>query len=142
MDDRRPVYRRDRTRDPASFVFPFFHEILYQEARKKFHLTGNKKKLYFDKVYNQDIETYLVEKRFANDHPCMVGMSQARRTNMVLKSILSKSWNNLRSPGNPRNYFHGKVEPCGLDEFGNLIFEYVEHSYEQQWKNEGIDLKR
>ena len=69
-------------------------------------------KLYFNNVY-KDEETYLNDQRFANDHPCTVGMSQAIVQNITQKMILQKTWNNLNSPGNPRNYFHGKVTPTG-----------------------------
>lgn len=113
-----------------------------KEIRKTYHKTGKLERLYFDKVYNSDKETYLEEWRFANDHPCTVGMSQARVRSTNLKQITQRSWNNLRSPGNPRNYFHGKVIPVDQDSTGNLVFEYAPHEYETQWKKEGIDLTK
>jgi hypothetical protein len=76
------------------------------------------------------------------DHISKVGMSSADRIGMSYRDLLRAKWNNLDSPANPRNYLHGKVLPCGLDEKGDLKFVYVEHEYEQRWKDSGIDMTR
>lgn len=58
---------------------------------------------------------------------------------MTLWKEFLKKWNNVRSPGCPYNYFHGKLKPSGkLDKDGNIIFEYVPHDYETRWMEEGI----
>ena len=110
-----------------------------KEARKKYHRTGKRVKLLFGEVYND--ESYFDEKKFANDHPSVVGMDYAIRSNLTLRLILQRQWNNLRSPANPRNYLHGQVMPINeLDVDGNLIFEYSPSEYEKYWGDEGIDL--
>jgi DNA repair photolyase len=48
------------------------------------------------------------------------------------------AWNNIGSPKNPYNYFHGKLKPFKKDAEGNIIFKYVPSDYEVRWKKEGI----
>ena len=109
-----------------------------KEARKLYHKTGEKKELLFGEVYGK--ESYLDDKAFANDHVGVVGHCVGERSQLTHRIIVQKQWNNLRSPANPRNYFHGKVLPNGLDAQGNLKFIYSPSEYEERWKNEGVDL--
>ena len=109
-------------------------------ARQVYHKTGKTQYLTFSEVYGN--ETYLDEPEFTMDHISKVGMSSADRIGMSYRDLLRAKWNNLDSPANPRNYLHGKVLPCGLDDKGDLKFVYVEHEYEQRWKDSGIDMTR
>ena len=110
------------------------------EARKSYHLIGNRKRLYFDKTYNPKEDTYLSDSKLTRESPAVFTMNAAERSFSNLHDILRQGWNNLRSPGNPRNYFHGKIMPTRIDEQGNLVFVYVASDYENRWTKEGIDL--
>ena len=111
-----------------------------KEARKHYHKTGERKELRFNEVYGK--ESYLDEVGFANEHICTVNQPRAWRNSVTQRIILQQQWNNLDSPSNPVNYFHGKVMPKGNDEQGNLIFVYTPSEYEARWKSEGVDLTR
>lgn len=113
-----------------------------KEARRKHHLTGGESQiLRFNEVYKTE-DTYLDEVEFTNDHVACAELTAAERRRYTYRSLAQRTWNNLRSPGNPRNYFHGKLLPVGLGDDGNLEFRYVEHNYERRWKDEGLDLTR
>lgn len=111
-----------------------------KEARKKYHKTGEQVKFRFSEVYGK--EGYLDEKEFAQDHISTVSNCLSVNNQLTQRIILQKQWNNLRSPANPRNYFHGKVLPVGKDENGDIVFQYVPSEYEKRWKEEGVDLTR
>jgi DNA repair photolyase len=108
------------------------------DARRVYHQTGERPILKFNEVYGD--EGYLDDPGLANDHVCVIGKDCATRVNLTQRIILAQQWNNLKSPANPRNYFHGKVMPCGLDEEDNLMFQYTPSEYEERWKQEGVDL--
>lgn len=111
-----------------------------KEARRTYHRTGGCVDLHFSQVYGE--ESYLDNIQLVNDHVAVTGMMNAERYSHTYRTIIQAHWNNLRSPANPRNYFHGKVMPMGLDEEGNLIFRYVPTEYEARWKEDGLDLTR
>lgn len=110
-----------------------------KEARKLYHKEGKIKKFYFDEIYPESSD-YLNNKSFANDHCGTIAVSTTDVQNLTLKLLIQNIWNNLRSPANPRNYFHGKLMPEDIDKKGNLIFKYNPSEYEERWKKEGIDL--
>jgi hypothetical protein len=110
------------------------------QARRKYHKTGQKTYLKFSDVYQN--ESYLDESELANDHIASIGTSQAIRKIWSFRRILRKIWNNLNSPANPMNYFHGKLMPVNTDSEGNIIYVYSPLEYEERWKLEGIDLTK
>jgi len=113
-----------------------------KEARKTYHITKGKVLLRFSDVYKEN-ESYLDNCALAEGHVGLISTPNAIRRNTTQRMILQRQWNNLNSPSNPRNYFHGKVMPCAdLDDDGNLIFEYTPSDYEERWEKEGIDLTR
>jgi hypothetical protein len=111
-----------------------------KELRKLYHTTGECGEIVFDNVFKD--EPYLNNHKLAQDHPTVIGRCTAERMLLTPSIILQEQYNNLNSPANPRNYFHGKLEPCGFDEKGNLRFKYVPMEYEQKWVEEGIDLTK
>ena len=111
-----------------------------KELRKKYHITGECGELTFDQVFSN--ESYFEDHRLAQDHPTVIGRCTAERMLLTPKIIVQEQFNNLNSPANPRNYFHGKLEPCGFDDQDNLKFRYVPMEYENVWKSEGIDLTK
>jgi hypothetical protein len=111
-----------------------------KEARKCYHCTGKCKLLKFHEVYS-DKATYMDAAKYADGHPTVIGRDCAERVNLTPRIITQEQWNNLKSPACPRNYFHGKVMPAGLDEHGNFMFRYTPSEYEDRWIKEGIDLK-
>jgi DNA repair photolyase len=112
-----------------------------KEARKTFHKTGVKIKIHFDDVFPKDVD-WINDTELCNDHIGTMDMCNAVRNATTLRLILMRNWNNLRSPANVRNYFHGKLMPIGLDENKNLIFQYEPMEYEERWKQEGLTLTK
>lgn len=110
-----------------------------KQARKRYHKTGKRMKFYFNKVYSTNAE-YLDDLRFTRDHISTINKCEVEIKNITLRQILQTQWNNLNSPSNPRNYFHGKIMPIELDEEGNLVFIYQPSEYEERWKKEGLKL--
>lgn len=111
-----------------------------KEARRAFHQDGRTVDLTFDGVYGD--ESYLDDVDLTNDHVAVTGMCNSARYAHTYRSIIRDHWNNLRSPANPRNYFHGKLLPVGLDAADNLIFRYAPMEYEDRWRAAGLDLTR
>jgi DNA repair photolyase len=112
-----------------------------KEARKAYHTNGKISKLHFDTVFPLGI-SYLENTDIVNDHIKVTQMTNAARYEHTYRTIIQETWNNLNSPANPRNYFHGKLMPDGVDEQDNLIFKYEPKEYENRWVKEGINLSR
>jgi DNA repair photolyase len=111
-----------------------------KEARRKHHVEGVASRLRFSEVYAD--ESYLdSEDGISGCHVGVVGMPTPARKVWTYRMLLQEGWNNLRSPSNPRNYFHGKLMPVGLDKHGDMEFEYKEHPYEKRWINNGFNFK-
>lgn len=108
-----------------------------KEAQRVWVKTGQKVRLHFMDVYKDSV-SYLDDPDLANDHVRVIGMCCSDRKALTLRVLLQEGWNNLNSPANPRNYFHGKLMPCGTDAEGNLVYEYNPMEYEQRWKAGGI----
>ena len=113
-----------------------------KEARRKYHNDGRLSRFKFDQVFKPAKDTYLESIVMGLDHPGVADMSASERKNNNYLKIARHVWNNLRSPGNPRNYFHGKMMPILKDDRDNLIYQYVPSEYEERWKEEGIDLTK
>lgn len=113
-----------------------------KEARKKYHLTGSKKQIRFQDVFKPEEDTYLTSKTFTQDFVAVTGKTTSERQHSRLYDFVRDIWNNLRSPGNPRNYFNGKLMPIRTDENDNLVYIYRPSSYEDRWLKEGIDLTK
>lgn len=112
-----------------------------KNLRKHYHLTGECSTLRFDEAYGSDAE-YLDDLKMTNDHVAVTSMCAADRRVRTFRLILQDEWNNLRSPGNPRNYFHGKLMPINVDDNGNYVYVYNPSDYEDRWTQEGISLTR
>lgn len=112
-----------------------------KECRRAYHRKGEVCKLRFSQVYGRD-STYLDDIELTNDHVGVSSMTNVERYNHTYRTMIQSHWNNLRSYANPRNYFHGKLMPIGVDEEDNLIYKYNPMEYEERWKEEGIDLTK
>ena len=107
------------------------------EMRKEFLATGQRPKLTFKQVLSKQANNWLEDKKYYGDS--IKNFSQGfGNANMTFKYEFQQVWNNLRSAGNPFNYFHGKIKPVGMDEDKNIIFEYVPDQYEIYWHKEGL----
>lgn len=111
-----------------------------KECRRNFHKGTGSTEMFFNDVFNDEQSPYLSEHEFANYYIGVISRNAAERSLFTPKLLMQEHWNSIRSPKNPRNYFHGKVTPVRLDGEGNYVFRYVEHDYERRWKKEGIDL--
>ncbi len=110
-----------------------------KEARKLYHSTGKQKVLSFDGVYGKNA-TFLDDVEFHDDHVSVIGKSQPIRNATTVRHVISRHWNSLGSPANPRNYFDRILEPCGKDSKGYMLYKYNPRPYEAEWVKEGIDL--
>jgi DNA repair photolyase len=113
-----------------------------KELRRKYHETGHVYRVKFKKVFRPDIDTYLLEPVIAQDHPKVVDLTASQRSQCNYRDFALETWNNLRSPSNPANYFHGKLHPINLDDDDNYVYKYVPSEYEARWAKEGVDLKK
>lgn len=109
-----------------------------KEARRKYHADGTLSQFKFCEVYKD--EPYFDALELSHDHVCETSLCAADRQALTYRKILRNYWNNLRSYANPRNYFHGKVLPCGMDNNEDLIYVYNPSDYERRWTAEGINL--
>lgn len=113
-----------------------------KEARRIYHQKGRITQFKFTDVFKPDQDTYLQEKQFGQDHICVSDMTASERHDLNYGEVAHRVWNNLRSPSNPRNYFHGKMMPIRADEKDDLVYVYNPSEFEQRWAEEGIDLTK
>jgi DNA repair photolyase len=113
-----------------------------KEARRLYHTSGRYSKFRFHQVFRPEEDTYLVNRELSWDHPSVSEFSAGVRHRINYLQIAKRVWNDLRSPSNPRNYFHGKMIPLTVDGDGNYVYKYEPSSYEKEWTKEGIDLTR
>jgi len=113
-----------------------------KELRRKYHQSGHVYRIKFDQVFVKNDDTYLTDNFLAQDHPKVVDLTASERSQVTYSNIAREVWNNLRSPSNPSNYFHGKLLPINIDKDGNYVYKYVPSEYENRWIKEGINLKR
>jgi DNA repair photolyase len=113
-----------------------------KEARRLYHTKGRLQQLKFSEVFKPEEDTYLTELHFGQDHICVSDMSASERHTIHYLEVARRVWNNLRSPSNPRNYFHGKILPVRKDEHNDLVYTYTPSEYEERWKNEGINMEK
>lgn len=107
------------------------------EMRKSYHTTGQNPQLHFHQIVNYSANGWLEDQNIQSG--IIKGFdSDYGKDKIAFKDIFLQSWNNLRSPGNPFNYFHGKLKPVGKDKDNNLIFEYVPDEYEAYFVKEGL----
>lgn len=113
-----------------------------KEARRLYHEKGRLVQLKFKNVFKPEEDTYLNEMTFGQDHICVSDMSASERHEINYLEVAHRVWNNLRSPSNPRNYFHGKMMPIRRDENNDLVYVYTPSEFEERWKEEGIDMTK
>jgi DNA repair photolyase len=120
------------------------HQLTYaiKKLRQVYHRTGLMQRIKFDKVYNPKVDTYLKSKVMGQDHACVSQKTASERHHADYYRYARETWNNLKSPGNPRNYLDGKVIPIMTDENDNYVYIYEPTEYELRWAKEGIDLKK
>lgn len=107
------------------------------EMRKSYHLAGQIPRLHFSQIVQAAANGWLEDQNIQSG--IIKGFdSDYGKDNIAFKDMFLKAWNNLRSPGNPFNYFHGKLKPIGKDPDNNLVFEYVPDEYEAYFVKEGL----
>jgi hypothetical protein len=105
--------------------------------RKTYHITGQIPRLYFSQIVEAAANRWLDDQNIQSG--IIKGFdSDYGKDHIAFKHMFQHSWNNLRSPGNPFNYFHGKLKPVGKDPQNNLIYEYVPDNYEEYFVKEGL----
>ena len=113
-------------------------QLTYQlkELRKKYWLTGNAE-LKFEDIDKLVINKWYEEPKYLKDS-IKYWNTDFAKVGVGHKSEFIHSWNNLRSPDNPYNYFMGVLKPSSVDKNGMLIYKYNPQSYEKRWKLEGL----
>lgn len=114
-----------------------------KEARRQYHSLGRTMRLRFEDIFapKKNSDSYMKSLYLGQDHVCCSDKSASERSTLTYWQIVKDIWNNLRAPGNPRNYFHGKMMPHSKDEHGNLVYLYTVSEYEERWIKDGIDIK-
>lgn len=56
--------------------------------------------------------------------------------NQTLYDVLRSQWNDPNHAKSPYRYSSGKVKPAGLDEHGDVIYEYIEEGYDPAFRVE------
>lgn len=113
-----------------------------RQARKRYNKNGYISHFHFKKIYDPEASPFLTEEVFGTDHVGVINKALNERFQITYLTFAKDVWNNLNSPGNPRNYFHGKMLPVNIDKFDNVVFKYAPSDYELQWKKEGIELSK
>jgi DNA repair photolyase len=111
-----------------------------KEARRYYHTQGKLMDFSFHGVYGRTGWIFDEVALSHQDIGC-TSYPYAQRKQLTLRHLLQSKWNNLNSYANPRNYFHGKVLPVGLDPEGeNYLYRYNVQDWEKRWVDEGINL--
>ena len=105
--------------------------------RKRYYESNGKDKyLRFEEVIALDKIGWLEETKYYGDSIKFWNADYTKK-GMNFRKEFQDVWNNLRSPGNPYNYFHGMLQPAFVEK-GNIVFKYSPKSYEERWMKEGI----
>jgi len=99
---------------------------------------GRVKDLTFEDIESRVANNWFEESRYLKDS-IKYWNTDFSKTKAGHKTEFIHSWNNLRSPDNPYNHYHGLLKPVKIDEKRKmLIYEYSPREYEYRWKKEGI----
>ncbi len=98
---------------------------------------GKDKYLTFDDILNSEKAEWMNNMKVYT-HSLKRWATRYDMRDTVYKEEFLQTWNNLRSPGNPYNYFHGKIKPAFLDSNKNIVYEYIPSKYEIEWAKEGL----
>lgn len=113
-----------------------------KEARRHYHKTGKLLQFHFHEVYGRK-DWIFDEIALSHQDIGCTKYPYTQRKQLTLRHLLQDKWNNPKSYANPHNYFHGKIEPVGLDDAGkNIVYRYNVDDYERRWVDEGIDLTK
>lgn len=91
-----------------------------------------------DVVVDEDEEEWKYEHKFIADEICKTSINTSELSRINHAYLFKKRWNNPNNINSPYMYFDGKMKPKGLDEEGNVIYEYIESPYEKKWREEGL----
>jgi hypothetical protein len=108
-----------------------------KELRKKYWLSKGKDNLLFFEEIKKDIaNNWADEPKYATDSIKFWQLDYAKDKTGHIREYIN-SWNNLKSPDNPYNYFQGKLKPIDIKN-DRLVYQYTPSNYETRWKKEGI----
>lgn len=99
--------------------------------------TGERQRLTYDDVMKVAAHNWMAERKYYGDSlkTFEAGFGSDK---MDFSQEFRQTWNNTNSPGNPYNYFHGKLKPVGTDANKNIVYEYVPSPEEYYWHEEGL----
>ena len=106
------------------------------KARKLF-IAGKPPLVYFSDLIKEDETKWLDEPDYYGDSLKLWNSDYSCKGKNFKREFL-QVWNNLNSPENPYNYFHGTLKPHSYDSNNNLVFEHQPTSYEKKWMKQGI----
>lgn len=132
LPDSREVYNSDLVNFSRGQLTHWVRVLL------KKYLAGEKELLLtIDDVLGLAFNDWLSEKKYWGDSlKCWSGHPEY--ADMSHKTQFIQDWNNLNSPSNPYNYFHGLLKPVELDSNNNIIFKFNPPDYIRRWREEGL----
>lgn len=113
-------------------------EALVKLRRRYWESEGVDKYIKFEEVDKEVFNNWYEEKIYYFRDSIKRWSTDYSKLNSNHKKEFKGSWNNLRSPDNPYNHYHGILKPSYLDKDGLIVYEYSPRSYEYRWKKEGI----
>jgi len=110
---------------------------LIQLRKRYYDSKGEDKFLTFEDIDKNVPNRWYDDRKYYGDSIKMWSTDYSKKE-MNHGKEYKESWNNLRSPDNPQNYFHGVLKPHHVDDNGMIVYEYNPKPYEQRWMKEGI----
>jgi len=149
------IERNKWHKDLSNFSTNQLTELL-RNKRKEFWINNNLQDVINNKIKNvyltfdelveyKDESTHWLkqEKSYVSEMIEKMGKCSGAASQLIPLTSLRHKWNNLSSPGNPINYFNGKVIPFKYDENKNIIYKYNVMPYEIIWQRDyNIDLSK
>jgi len=101
--------------------------------------TGEKQQVRFSEMFDDpDFLGFWDDNKLMSDSVLKSQWQAGKVQTHSYKKSYRDLWNNIESPKNPFNYFHGKLFPLKKDENGDIVYEYRPTGYEERWKKEGV----
>lgn len=108
-----------------------------QKLMKKYLSGETELFLTLNDVLNEVPNAWMDDKKYWGDS-LKCWDSHPKFKDLNYKAEFTQVWNDLNSPRNPYNYFHGLLKPIKLDENKNIIYKFNPPKYIEKWRKEGI----
>lgn len=126
---------------PDTFPGLFKNQMtnVLRTAFTKYHKEGKDEVKYEDVFFDFGEESgWKVAGGLVNDDISTFSVPNNKVRYMNYKMLFDRRWNCPDNTNGAYRYFDGKLKPIRKDANGNLVYKYIEHGYEKQWKKEGL----